>query len=50
MHVQPKDPESGIVYYVASFFKWLTILTVIGLGIHILLDLFRQVRRRRAAH
>ncbi len=50
MHVQAKDPASGIVYYVASFFKWLTILTVCGLGVHILLDLFRQLRRRRAAH
>ena len=50
MHVQPKDPESGIVYYVSAFFKWLTILTVFGLVSHILLDLFRQVRRRKAAH
>ena len=50
MHVQAKDPASGIVYYVASFFKWLTILTVCGLGAHILLDLFRQLRKRGAAH
>ena len=50
MHVQPKDPESGIVYYVAAFFKWLTILTVCGLVSHILLDLFRQIRSRGATH
>ena len=49
IHVQPKDPESGIIYYVSSFFKWLTILTVCGLVIHILLDLFRQFRGRGAA-
>jgi hypothetical protein len=48
MHVQPKNPESGIVYYVSAFFKWLTILTICGLVSHILLDLFRQVRG--AAH
>ena len=50
MHVQPKNPSSGIVYYVASFFKWLTILTVCGLVTHILLDLFRQIRSKGAAH
>ena len=50
MHVQPKNPSSGIVYYVASFFKWLTILTVCGLVTHILLDLVRQIRDRGKAH
>jgi len=47
MHVQPKNPDSGIIYYVASFFKWLTILTVCGLVAHILLDLVRQIRDRK---
>jgi len=50
MHVQAKDPRSGIVYYVSAFFKWLTILTVCGLVTHILLDLFRQIRGRKSAH
>ena len=49
IHVQPKDPKSGIVYYVSSFFMWLTILTVCGLVLHIILDLSRQIRDRRAA-
>ena len=50
MHVQAQNPEAGIVYYVASFFKWLTILTVCGLVTHILLDLYRQIRGRKATH
>lgn len=48
IHVRPKDPASGIIYYVSMFFKWLTILTVCGLVTHILLDLFRQIRERRS--
>lgn len=48
IHVKPQDPESGIVYYVSSFFKWLTISVICGLIAHILLDLFRQFRRRQA--
>ena len=48
IHVEPKDPASGIVYYVSLFFKWLTILTVCGLACHITLDLFRQLRGRGA--
>lgn len=50
IHVQPKDPSSGVVYYVSAFFKWLTILTVCGLIAHILLDLLRQIRNRGKAH
>ncbi|MCC7262235.1 MAG: cytochrome b, partial [Candidatus Latescibacteria bacterium] len=48
IHVKPQDPESGIVYYVSSFFKWLTISVICALIAHILLDLFRQFRRRQA--
>ena len=48
IHLKPQDPESGIVYYVSSFFKWLTISVICGLIAHILLDLFRQFRRRQA--
>jgi hypothetical protein len=48
IHVAPRDPKSGIVYWVSSFFKWLTILTVCGLVAHIILDLARQVRSRRS--
>ena len=48
IHVQAQDPASGIIYYVSAFFKWLTILTVCGLVAHVALDLFRQIRSRRA--
>jgi hypothetical protein len=49
IHVRPKDPRSGIVYYVSGFFKWLTIAVICALVAHILLDLLRQYRRRKAA-
>ena len=49
IHVEPQNPDSGAIYYVSAFFKWLTILTVCGLACHILLDLFRQLRGRGAA-
>jgi hypothetical protein len=44
IHIEPKNPEAGIVYYVSMFFKWLTISVMIGLLIHIALDLYRKVR------
>jgi hypothetical protein len=47
IHVRPERPESGIVYYAATFFKWLTILTVCALLAHILIDVIRQLRLRR---
>jgi len=34
---------------IKSFFKWLTISTICGLVLHILLDLSRQIRDRRKA-
>jgi hypothetical protein len=46
IHARPTSPESGIVFYAATFFKWLTILTVCGLITHILLDLVRKIRAR----
>jgi hypothetical protein len=44
IHIEPSDPEAGVVYYVSMFFKWLTITVMIGLLIHIALDLYRKVR------
>lgn len=48
IHVEPGSRESGLIYYVSQFFKWLTILVMIGLLIHIALDLYRKYRRRAA--
>lgn len=47
IHVNPKKKEAGIIYYVAFFFKWLTISTMVGLIIHIFLDLNRRSREWR---
>ena len=44
-HVDPTSKDSGIIYWVALFFKILTISTMVGLVLHILLDL-----RKRLAH
>lgn len=45
IHVNPYKKEAGAIYYVAFFFKWLTILTMCGLIIHIILDLQKRGRR-----
>ena len=47
IHIEAQNPDAGIVYFVASFFKWLTISTVCALILHIVLDLSRQIRNRR---
>ncbi len=47
MHVDPRLREAGVVYWVASFFKYLTLLTIAGLILHIVLDLWRRFRGRR---
>lgn len=49
IHVDASKKDAGIIYYVASFFKWLTLLTLTGLAINILLDLYRRVRGHRKA-
>jgi len=50
IHVDPTKKEAGAVYWVSLFFKWLTILVMVGLVAHISLDLFRRFRRRGSAH
>jgi len=46
MHINPKVRGAGIVYWVASFFKYLTLVTVAALIVHILLDLWRRFKDR----
>lgn len=48
IHVDAKKKEAGIIYYVATFFKWLTISTMVGLIVHIFLDLNRRSREWRS--
>lgn len=47
VHVNPKSKDSGIIYYVALGFKWLTITVLLVLFIHIFLDFLRKVQERR---
>ncbi len=48
IHIAAHEESAGVVYRVAQAFKWLTIIVMSGLLLHILLDLFRRVRNRRA--
>lgn len=48
IHIDPKSKESGIIYYVSNFFKWLTITVMLGLILHIILDLSHKFRNRKA--
>jgi hypothetical protein len=45
--VDAKNKESGIVYWTATFFKWLTIGTMLALIAHIFLDMYGRTRRLR---
>jgi hypothetical protein len=45
MHIDASKREAGIVYYVAAFFKYLTIGTMLALIIHIFLDLYGRTRK-----
>ncbi len=47
MHVDSHKKESGIVYYTALFFKYLTIGTMLALILHIFLDMYGRTRRLR---
>ncbi len=47
IHVDPTKKEAGLVFYVASFFKYLTITTMLALILHIMLDLYGRMRRLR---
>lgn len=45
-HIDPSSRDAGIIYWVALFFKILTISTLAALGSHILLDLVKKLRHR----
>jgi hypothetical protein len=47
-HIDPSSKSSGIIYWVALFFKVLTSTTLVGLIIHILMDLVKKLRLRLA--
>jgi hypothetical protein len=47
-HIDPSRRDAGVIYWVALFFKILTISTMIGLIIHIGMDLVKKLRLRHA--
>jgi hypothetical protein len=47
IHVDAKKKEAGIIYWTATFFKWLTIGTMLALIVHIFLDMYGRTRRLR---
>ena len=49
IHVDATKKSAGVIYWVALFFKWLTISTMVGLVLHIGLDLNRKSKEWRAA-
>jgi DnaJ-class molecular chaperone len=46
IHLDPKSPDSGPIYYISNFFKYLTIGTLLALFLHILLDLSKKIRHK----
>ncbi|MFC2170001.1 hypothetical protein ACFLRM_05500 [Acidobacteriota bacterium] len=48
MHVNPKSKDSGIIFWVAFFFKYFTIAILGGLFVHIILDVYRKIRLKKA--
>ena len=47
IHVDASKRQAGVIYYVASFFKYLTITTMLALILHIFLDLYGRTRKLR---
>ncbi len=47
IHINPKSKDSGSIYYISNFFKWLTIITLLLLAIHIVLDLIRKIKHKK---
>jgi hypothetical protein len=48
-HIDPSSRDAGIIYWVALFFKILTVSTLAALGAHIVLDLVKKLRHRQGA-
>jgi len=47
IHINPKSEESGILYYISKFFLILTVSTLLGLVVFIMMDLFRRAKNAR---
>jgi len=47
IHLNSHSEDSGSIFYISSTFKWLTIITLTLLAIHVILDLFRKLKHKR---
>jgi len=47
VHINPSKKEAGIIYYVAQFFKYLTLSVMIALVLHIILDLRKRYKIKK---
>lgn len=47
IHVDPSSEDSGLLYYISKGFLILTVSTLAGLALFILLDLFRRAKNAR---
>ncbi len=47
IHIDPMSEESGILYYITKFFTILTVSTLVGLLLLILMDLYRRAKTAR---
>jgi len=48
VHINPAKKEAGVIYYIAHFFKYLTISVMVILIFHIILDLRKRYLLRKA--
>lgn len=46
IHINAHSKEAGSIYYISNIFKWLTIITLSLLAIHVILDLLRKLRHK----
>ncbi len=46
IHINPNSEESGPIYYIGGIFKWLTIITLTMLAIHVVLDLIKRLKHK----
>jgi len=46
IHINPQSEEAGSIYYISGFFKWLTIITLSLLALHVILDLYRKLKHK----
>jgi cytochrome c553 len=46
IHINPHSEESGSIFYISGIFKWLTIITLSMLAIHVVLDLLKRLKHK----